>query len=78
MKVSRCVFGVGFSLVCNVYSSVLVCFEPHYLLVVCTRDPLLCQCVFYFETTPPSRPPRSLIASGSTQFPRPLPSISFN
>ena len=34
--------------------------------------------MFYFETTPSSRPPRSSIASGSTQFPRPLPSISFN
>ena len=43
---SRCVFGVGFSLVCYVYSSELVCFEPHYLLVVCTRDPLLGQCVY--------------------------------
>ena len=77
---SRCVFGFGFSLVCYVYSCELVCFELHYLLVVCTRDPLLGQrvYVFYFEITSPSRPPRSSIASGSTQFPRPLPSISFN
>ena len=44
--VSRCVFGFGFSLVCYVYSSGLVCFEPHYLLVVCTRYPLLGQCVY--------------------------------
>ena len=43
---SRCVFGFGFSLVCYVYSCELVCFEPHYLLVVCTRDPLLGQCVY--------------------------------
>ena len=43
---SRCVFGFGFSLVCYVYSSELVCFEPHYLLVVCIRDPLLGQCVY--------------------------------
>ena len=45
-KLSRSVFGVGFSLVCYVYSRGLVCFEPHYLLVVCTRVPLLGQCVY--------------------------------
>ena len=55
---SRCVFGVGFSLVCYVYSCAVVCFEPHSLLVVCTRDPLLGQCLmFYFETTPPVSTP---------------------
>ena len=46
LVMSHCVFGVGFSLVCYVYSSRLVCFEPHDLLVVCTRDPLLGQCVY--------------------------------
>ena len=55
--VSRCVFGVGFSLVGYVYSRGLVCFEPHYLLVVCTRVPLLGQCVFYFDITPPVSTP---------------------
>ena len=45
INVSCCVFGFGFSLVCYVYSSRFICFEPHYLLVVCTRDPQLGQCV---------------------------------
>ena len=55
---SRCVFGFGFSLVCYVYSSRLVCFEPHYLLVICTRDPLLGQCVYvlFWSHSPVSTP----------------------
>ena len=54
----RVVFGFGFSLVCYAYSRVLVCFEPHYLLVVCTRDPLLRQCVYvlFWSHSPVSTP----------------------
>ena len=57
---SRCVFGFGFSLVGYVYSSELVCFEPHYLLVVCTRDPLLCQCVCFILKSLPRLDPHVL------------------
>ena len=55
----RCVFGFGFSLVCYVYSCrISFCFEPHYLLVVCTRDPLLRQCVYVlFSNSLPLRDP---------------------
>ena len=74
------VFGVGFSLVCNVYSKVVVCFEPHSLLVVCTRDPLLCLrgCLLFWNHSPVPTPHVLRFASGSSQVPRPLPSISFN